>query len=223
MQTIKEIYLKYQVPPNLQQHMLRVAGMAKIISDNWIGDALDINTLLISCLVHDMGNLLKFDLINKANFLGKEEKNIEYWKKVKEEMVQKYGPDEHKATAVICKELKLNDKVFWIVENWGFGNFDKVMTSDNWEYKIAVYSDHRIGPFGIVSLQDRFAEQKKRYEQQKHASVDLSAHLSDKSEALINCAFEVEKQLQANTQKNLGGVSDQELETSFKNFLEYKI
>ncbi len=223
MQTIKDIYTKYKVPPNLQQHMLRVTGIAKIISDNWTGEQLDTNTLLLSCLTHDMGNLLKFDLINKVNFLGEETINLDYWKTVKAEMIEKYGADEHAATAAICRELGLNKKSLWIVENWGFSNFEKVLTSNNWEYKIGVYSDHRISPLGVVSLKERFAEQKKRYEQQEHKSVDLNAHLSNKSEILISCAFEVEKVLQKNTLINLNTVSDLDIETNFADFLKYKI
>lgn len=220
---LKNLYLKYQIPPNLQQHMMSVAGIAKIISDNWNTNDLDKKTLLNACLIHDMGNLLKFDLVNKVNFLGEEAKNVEHWRMVKEEMVKKYGPDEHNATASICKELGLSEKPLWIVENWGFGNFKKVLESDNWEYKIGVYCDHRIGPFGIVSLIDRFAEQRKRYEQQKHDSADILAHISDKSEMLANCAFEVEKQLQTKTQKNLSEITDHEIKALFGYFFEMEI
>lgn len=216
---IKDIYSKYQIPPNLQQHMLKVAGIAKLIADSWGDNTIDSKILIDACLTHDMGNLLKFDLINKVNFLGEEAKNVEYWRKVKEEMAKKYGNDEHNATAIICKEIGLSAEAFWIVENWGFGNFEKVLKSDNWGYKIAVYSDHRIGPFGVVSLIDRFSEQRKRYELQKHNSGDLTAHLSDKSEFLANCAFETEKQLQDKTNRDLSLVIDQEVENNFEEFL----
>lgn len=219
---LKDIYKKYQVPPNLQQHMMRVAGIARVIDDSWLAHTLDQYTLLQACLIHDIGNLLKFDLINKANFLGEEEKNIEHWKKVKTEMTKKYGSDEHEATSAICKEINLPDKVMWIVENWGFGNFEKVLKSDNWEYKICVYSDHRIGPFGVVSLAERFAEQRKRYQLQAHNSVDLTAHLSNKSEILAECAFEVEKQIQKMTKKDLASITDIEIEDNFNNFLKTK-
>ena len=192
--------------------MLRVAGIAKLICDNWT-EKINTNLVVNACLVHDLGNLLKFDLVNKANFLGPEVKNIEHWKKIKQEMTQKYGPDEHKATSAICKEIGIPPDVFWIVENWGFGNFEKVMKSDNLEYKICVYCDHRIGPFGIVSLEERFAEQRKRYEQQSHTSGDISAHLSDKEkhDKLVASAFEVEKQIQEKTKINLNSILDQDL------------
>jgi len=32
---IQQIYDKYQIMPNLQEHMLRVAGVASIICDNY--------------------------------------------------------------------------------------------------------------------------------------------------------------------------------------------
>lgn len=217
--TVKKIYEKYQVPPNLQQHMLRIAGVAKVIFDSWKGEKLNSEIIIKASLFHDMGNILKFDLVNKVSFLGEEAKNVEHWRKVKSEMAQKYGPDEHMATVMICRELNLSPKILWIIENWGFGNFDKVLTSDSWEYKICVYADHRVGPFGVVSLADRFAEQRKRYEQQQHGSIDLSAHLSDKSEILANCAFKIEKQLQEKIKKDLETIMDKEIETNFNKFL----
>ncbi len=220
--TIKSVYQKYQIPPNLQEHMLRVTGIAKIIVESWKDNLVDLPTILSACLIHDMGNLLKFDLVNKASFLGEEAKNIDHWRKVKEEMIQKYGPDEHFATATICKELNLNEKSFWIVKNWGFGNFARALASDNWEYKICMYCDHRIGPFGIVSLIDRFAEQRKRYELQKHDSVDASAHLTDQGR-LANCAFEVEKQLQSKISRDLTTITDEEIKKDFENFLSREI
>lgn len=220
---IKEIYKIYLVPPNLQQHMLRVAGISKVIAENWRGATLDIETIITACLVHDIGNILKFDLENKAYFLGEEEKNLEYWKKVKLEMSQKYGPDEHDATATICGELRLDSKALWVVNNWGFGNFDKVLQSANLAYKICVYSDHRIGPFGVVDLKDRFSEQRKRYEEHKYKSSDTSAHLSERAEYLIDCAYRIEQQLQKNISKDLNSISDQEVETNFSLFLEQEI
>lgn len=218
---IREIYTKYLVPQNLQQHMLRVAGISKVIAESWKETPLAIDIIIEACLVHDIGNTLKFDLEKKAYFLGEEEKNLEYWKNVKLEMSQKYGPDEHTATATICTELKLNPEALWIVNNWGFGNFDKVLQSNNPAYKICVYSDHRIGPFGVVSLKDRFAEQRKKYAEYQHRSGDISAHLSENAEQLIGCAYKVEEQLQANFSRDLNSISDQEVGSSFNLFLEW--
>ena len=36
-----QIYQEYMVPKNLQQHMLRVASLTKIILDNWNEPLLD--------------------------------------------------------------------------------------------------------------------------------------------------------------------------------------
>lgn len=220
---IKEIYAKYLIPPNLQQHMLRVAGMSKVIAESWKRNTLSINAIIEACLLHDIGNILKFDLEKKAYFLGEEEKNVGYWKEIKSEMSKKYGPDEHTATVAICTELGLNAEALWIVSNWGFGNFDRILASDNWEYRICVYSDHRIGPFGVVSLKDRFSEQKKRYEGHKHKSSDTSAHLSKRAEYLIDCAHRVEEQIQTKVNKSLNSISDREVEASFNLFLEHEV
>ncbi len=43
--TVKDAYQKYQVPPNLQEHMLRVTGLAKLIANSWQTNNLDTDTI----------------------------------------------------------------------------------------------------------------------------------------------------------------------------------
>src|SRR3989344_2472976 len=100
---ITEIYEKYKIPPNLQLHQLRVAGVASIICDNF-DKPLDKGSIITTCLLHDMGNILKFNFdIFPEEFYGKQGRA--YWEKVKQEFKEKYGEDEHKATHAIAEEL----------------------------------------------------------------------------------------------------------------------
>jgi len=60
MQILK-IYEKYKILPALQQHMFRVASVAKMIAEHMVIDV-DIDCITKAALLHDMGNILKFNL-----------------------------------------------------------------------------------------------------------------------------------------------------------------
>lgn len=57
---ILEIYNKYYLPENLQMHMLRVAACSNLIIDNWSGPEIDKEAIIRVCLLHDMGNIVKY-------------------------------------------------------------------------------------------------------------------------------------------------------------------
>ena len=59
---IFNIYAKYKIPPQLQTHQLRVAAVAKTICEHLWPKLSDMRTIISTCLVHDMGNIIKFDL-----------------------------------------------------------------------------------------------------------------------------------------------------------------
>ena len=56
---VGQIYEKYCVPKNLTDHMLRVASLATIVSQNWKGDELDFDSIINTCLFHDIGKVVE--------------------------------------------------------------------------------------------------------------------------------------------------------------------
>ena len=68
---ISEIYQKYQIPPHLQLHMYRVSAVAWTICDNF-DEELDKIKIVAADLLHDMGNIIKFDLKLFPEFLEPE-------------------------------------------------------------------------------------------------------------------------------------------------------
>ena len=67
--TILEIYEKYKIMPQLRTHMLRVAAVGKIVCDavnekvkQNRGEFVNTKNVVTACLLHDMGNIIKFDL-----------------------------------------------------------------------------------------------------------------------------------------------------------------
>ena len=160
MQSILEIYSKYKIMPNLQEHQLRVTAVAKQICDS-ISMTLNIEDVVSICLVHDMGNIIKFNLIYFPDFLQPE--GLEYWQKVKDEFIEKYGKDEHLATEKICEEIGLSKKQMEYLKYIGFTKVEEVLSIGSLEQKICCYADQRVGPLGVISIDERLQEGSKRY------------------------------------------------------------
>jgi HD superfamily phosphodiesterase len=78
---LKYIYKKYYIPLNLQKHMLEVASVAEIICDNCKED-LNKEEIIASCLIHDLGNIIKMDFDNRIYLLDEKDKQkIDFYKK----------------------------------------------------------------------------------------------------------------------------------------------
>ena len=144
--------------------------MAKQICDA-IAEPLDKEGVVDVCLVHDMGNIIKFDLTYFPDFVQPE--GLEYWQGVKDEYIQKYGPEEHVATEMICKEIGLSDTQIEYLEAVGFSRVKKAFASESLEKKICCYADQRVGPRGVLSVQERLIDGRKRYEGRKDKAMVL--------------------------------------------------
>jgi HD superfamily phosphohydrolase len=157
---IQEIYDRYKIMPQLQLHMLRVAGVASMICDNF-EKKINKNRIIGACLLHDIGNIIKSDLDLFPELL--KEKGINYWKEVKRNFIDTYGNDEHKATLTIINEINPDKYVSNILQNLKFSNTIEIVRSGNTDKKIVKYSDLRVTPFGINTLKERLKEAKNRY------------------------------------------------------------
>ncbi len=171
MVSIKDIYTKYKIIPILQTHQLRVAAVASIICD-----ALDNeegkNDIVLACLLHDMGNILKFDMTQFPESF--EPQGIKYWQKVKDEFELKYSTtNEHLATLAIVDQIGESSHVRALIESIGFMNLTEVQPSGNLDQKICNYSDMRVGPKGVLSLDERLADGDSRYRHRiKHTELN---------------------------------------------------
>lgn len=166
--TVSDIYDKYKIMPALQNHMLRVAGVASLICDS-IENPVNRKDLIITCLLHDMGNIIKSNLEYFPEFL--EPKGLKYWQKVKDEYFKKYGASEHLATLKIIKEIGVSNKVSDLITRIDFSEIFDILSKPI-ENQISLYADCRVSPFGIVSFQERFLEGKNRYKNRKNRITD---------------------------------------------------
>ncbi|OGK47992.1 hypothetical protein A3A93_04285 [Candidatus Roizmanbacteria bacterium RIFCSPLOWO2_01_FULL_38_12] len=167
---IIDIYRRYMIMPNLQQHMFRVAAVGSVICDS-ISEKVDSDSIVAACLLHDMGNIIKFKLDLFPSFV--EPQGIEYWQKVQNDFFEKYGREEHIATIKIAKEIGVDDTVMTLLESIGFLQAKENFETADFDKKIAAYSDMRVEPYGVVSLKERLRDGRKRTIVHKPNSTDF--------------------------------------------------
>jgi HD-GYP domain-containing protein (c-di-GMP phosphodiesterase class II) len=59
---IQTIYDTYNIPAHLQLHMLRVAAIVQNICQEWKTQNMDVQQLITVALLHDLGNIVKFNM-----------------------------------------------------------------------------------------------------------------------------------------------------------------
>lgn len=151
--------------PQLETHMLRVGAIGKIVAENW-KDGCDVKYVTGVCLLHDMGNLVKFDLINRNEEKFGKIENLEYWQKIQQEYWGKYGHDAHDATVGILQDADLTQFVDLIIEEeklYFAEAREKELAQANVATIILMYADCRVTPSGVVTYRERVDDLRDRY------------------------------------------------------------
>lgn len=164
--TTAAIYDYCQLPPVLRQHMLRVTKAGKWMLKHWTGPKFDQSLYIHALLVHDLGNLAKFDLTPTATVRLLPLENIEEWRVIQQDFIAKYGNNADAVTLKLIDELKLpraNDLI-QLIGGHSPTRLADVVKQSNWAQKLLDYTDFRVGPFGILSLDERFADLTNRYQ-----------------------------------------------------------
>ena len=180
-------------------HMLRVAAVATLICDS-MSIEVDKENIVLACLFHDMGNIIKSELDYFPDMV--EPEGLEYWQKVRKEFIDKYGKDEHNAVEGIAGEIGLSDKSQYIMKQDRFSWLCRNRDSDDFNVKIIQYSDYRVGPYGVFSFDERMKETKKRYGKQ---NIGREAE----REKFVACGVEIEKQIFAHTKIKPEDITDE--------------
>lgn len=189
MQPITEVYKKYNVTEHLQMHQLQVAAVAQQICSN-LTVPVDTKTVIQACLIHDMGNILKFVPAGvPAEWFAPQ--GVDYWMRVKQETIQKYKTtDEHKLNQIIAQELGLNSEVIKCIESIDFRKTLETLNAPEIEPKICDYADLRISPQGVVSLTERLQEGNRRYKNRPGKWLP-----EDERRAIIQACYDKETQV----------------------------
>lgn len=173
---ILDIYSHYQIPPNLQRHQLEVAAVCQVILDGWRGTKIDWELAILTALLHDMGNIIKF----KRPFLGELADRAEYWQKVQEAFIAKYGNDVDVATMEIAQELQLPRVVGILQEMELLTTGQKI---ECWEARLVKFADMHVKPEGIVSFEERQQDLIDRYH---HSGNKVWIQLIEENHRLIS-------------------------------------
>ncbi len=177
---IPKIYKRYKTPRNLILHMLRVSAVAEKIYSNWNDSEIKKEDILASCLLHDLGNIVKMGNnipSGNSDFDDPILDSFEF-QEIKKDFISKYGEDDDIANHLIAREIGVNSNVLFIIENMStsiFPNFR--FQPGNWELKICKYSDLRVAPSGIMSVEDRLIEASKRYDFDLEKEIFYSRNL----------------------------------------------
>ena len=170
--------------PNLQEHQLRVAGVSFIIGKSMSNQDIDTENIVVACLLHDMGNIIKFKLDLFPEFVKPE--GLDYWKKIQQEYIRTYGADEHVATMSIVKGIipHMRDnpyekqRIIKLIEAIGFSNAKENYETTDFGKKVAAYADMRVKPYGVTSLKDRLEDGRKRFSKIQKYEHEVFENLS---------------------------------------------
>ncbi|MBP6880983.1 hypothetical protein KBC31_05135 [Candidatus Saccharibacteria bacterium] len=160
--TINDVYKQFDTPRNLQRHMLDVAGIVCLIKRYWKRGEVNWPDVTAAALLHDLGNIVKFDLNAYPQLLGDEQPRIEYWRTIQHKTIQKYGTDDHEATDVMLQELALSNRIRQIISSKSFGNSVNLFASHDIESQLLLYCDLRVLPSGVGSLDECLKDIKAR-------------------------------------------------------------
>lgn len=188
---IGEIYERYRIPPWLAEHMYRVAAVAVILFDahKAIDSSLEGRADLITAnLLHDVGNIIKFDFVKMPAPDGQND----YWREAQSVFKQKFGNDELHAAKIIMEELGVLSLVHPILEYTSFPYGNELLLSGTLFQKISAYADQRVGPDGVVSLTERLAYMHRRYSERGSLYGDTT---DPKIQTLNEAIYAVERSL----------------------------
>lgn len=196
------------MPKNLQVHQLRVASVAKQICDAFGNENISIDThsVVTACLLHDMGNIIKFDLSYFPEFV--EPEGLDYWQNVKNQFIGKYGNNEHLATDAIAKEVGLSEKVLSMLELTGFSKVLQVLNDNSTEKKICNYADMRVGPFGILSIDQRAKDGEARHARKTSVTKNDRTDFGE----VVKGLAKLEQQIFTNLKIKPGDINNQSIE-----------
>lgn len=213
--TAQDVYHRFGTPINLQQHMLAVTSLICSLRDHWSGDTVNWDHAITAGLLHDLGNVIKFNFDEHAGHLGDEINNIEYWKNEQKRLMSLYGADEYIATGMMLDEIGVWDEVKNTIQEKSFGNIIHTANSSSWLVKILQYCDLRVNPDGLVGLDERLEYARRRYTKYSNRS-----DFPD----MIDAAKHIEKQISQSTDASLDTIISPDSILKYENeLLEYRI
>lgn len=188
---VVELYQKYNLMPQLITHQLRVGSIVRLITDD--------RDSILTALVHDMGNLAKFNNLD------------EHWTNEQLIFWDKYGKDAHTATLNILKDsnlIKLHNYVEKEAEL-----YQNIMEINDLSQvcmpaALTLYGDSRVAFNGVVSLEERIIDLETRYQNYRDDRMWIP---------------KLEQYVQSLTSRDIAGITEQDVEPLFEELLSYNV
>lgn len=211
---IIDIYHKYRIPANLQRHMLRVGAVGKLVVDSF-SDDLDGALVVKTLLLHDMGNIIKFKFDDLSLLDVEDRVKVDEFVKLQAEFIKRFGSDCDLATEEIIREITNDEKIVDLCAHSHAEHMEEIINKDEWEKKIAYYCDMRVGPFGIVSVNQRFDDLDVRY--------GKSSERLKKLKRFREICLIIEEQLQENTSVDIVEICEDDVRMIVENLKVEKV
>ncbi|EKD22933.1 MAG: hypothetical protein ACD_83C00180G0002 [uncultured bacterium] len=196
--------------------MLTVAAVGKYIIDHWQGPFISEQTIINALLVHDLGNLVKFDLTKNAQVIDPTLLTDD-WRKRQVALRKKYGHSSHQATAKIIQELGLPIQIQQLVSNLDAANICN-NANDSLTQQICSYADLRVTPKGVASLTERLTDLRERY-QAKYSIWKNDAFFAQHNQ----CAQQIEATLQQYTSTDIINIPSEKIELLLVELAQFEI
>lgn len=214
---IQDIYEKYQIPPHLQLHMLRVAWVCKLICEHRTGEALPVHDIITVWLTHDLGNILKFDMDMYPEV--REPEWVKYRKWVKESFKQ-YWTDEYEATKKLASLCKMSASGLALLEMFDEYNDWKLANTESIALRICDYADARVTGGGVTTLHERITTLQKRNMKNHWRSEEKAAKIAANR---IATSEDMEKKISENSTLSPEDISDETVNPLLEDLRKYDI
>lgn len=209
---IKSIYARFPIPQNLQEHHFRVVSVGRLIADHWNGPAINNNDLVAYLLLHDVGNIVKFDFSQKDMYRDDITLYIHGWKKRQEETIKKYGSQDQDVTLAFARALAVPPRIIQLLQHTDLLFMNDLVHSSDWENKLGKYADLRVGPHGVLTLKERFDDLQKRYAGRKFMQ-------DPRLPSALQATFVIEKQVLSNTDLAPGDITDNTIKKYYEHYV----
>ncbi len=163
IEQIRRLYSELAIPSNLQLHMFRAASVAMLICEHWKGTPLEKEDIIASLLLHDVGNIVKFNWQRRELYAKDVLLNLDFWKQKQSEIIAKYSSDDHEVTLKLLENYEISPRIIQLITEHESLKNETIASGTDMNVKVCCYADHRAGPKGIVSLSERYEEAEKRY------------------------------------------------------------
>jgi hypothetical protein len=208
---VRQVYGKYFIPKNLQEHMLRVSALSKIILEGWTGSEAGSEIIVKTCALHDIGKPVTFDIAKQAGY-GMPASDIANLTKLQEFVKSQYGKTETEAVIGMCKDIGFSEEGIRIIENmerhWRI--IPGLFEAGDINTLISIYCDMRIGPKGILPLVERLEDLKNRVGPEDY-------------EDNVKNGKRLELLIKKSSKADLNSITEKDLEDLFPELLELEI